>query len=66
MKFSSLLISILCISSCCYGWKIETEPFEKIPMYSTQDLSFKLQIEEGIFFIRLNNPRILKEAIIGL
>jgi len=46
MKFSSLLISILCISSCCYGWKIETEPFEKIPMYSTQDLSFKLQIEE--------------------
>ena len=39
------LVSVI---SCSFGWKIDVEPFEKIPMYSSQNLSFKLQMERGI------------------
>ena len=31
----------------CDAWKIELEPFEKLPMYSANNLSFKLQLENG-------------------
>ena len=31
----------------CDAWKIELEPFEKLPMYSANNLSFKLHLENG-------------------
>ena len=29
------------------AWKIELEPYEKLPMYSATNLSLKLQMENG-------------------
>ena len=32
----------------CQAWRVEVEPFENIPMYSKQNLTFKLEMENGM------------------
>ena len=39
---------ILCtLLAICQAWRLEVEHFEKIPMYSKQNLTLKLQQEDG-------------------
>ena len=33
----------------CQAWRVEVEPFENIPMYSKQNLTFKLEMENGMY-----------------
>ena len=37
----------------CQAWRVEVEPFENIPMYSKQNLTFKLEMENGMYCILL-------------
>ena len=32
----------------CQAWRVEVEPLENIPMYSKQNLTFKLEMENGM------------------
>ena len=54
---------LVLVISCSFGWKIDVEPFEKIPMYSSQNLSFKLQMERGISWV-LDHLKIKYEILI--
>ena len=34
----------------CQAWRVEVEPFENIPMYSKQNITFKLEMENGMLY----------------
>ena len=40
----------------CQAWRVEVEPFENIPMYSKQNLTFKLEMENGMIYTSVTPP----------
>ena len=47
----------------CQAWRVEVEPFENIPMYSKQNLTFKLEMENGItsYMYRVDQKKVCSQ-----
>ena len=47
MGDNNIMLILCLLLAACEAWRVEVEHFEKIPMHSAQNLTFKLQQEDG-------------------